>query len=296
MSVQNTYAGNRIQNREDLSDVIAALSPMDAPIYDKLEKGKATNVYHEYLTQEQTRGANAASYAEGTDFGVAANLTPTRQVNYVQTIAAIYQVSREQELTNTAGGSELARQRRYAMEAWKTYMEHELIWGSGISGTSGTARIMKGFLTLLTTATNASGQSITEVRLNSYMQNVWQNSTGGQMMLFAEDSLKRTISTNFITSTTKNLEASKARTLASRIDVYEGDFGVVELYPHRDLAGSNRLFIFRDQSAKLSVMETPNDTELPKLGHYTKGVITGSGTLEVSFPKAGISVSNIVSA
>jgi hypothetical protein len=294
--VQNTYAGNRIQNREDLSDVIGELSPMDTPIYGKLEKGKATNVYHEYLTQEQVRGAGASAYAEGTAAGTANNLTPTRNVNYVETVEAPYQVSREQNIVDAVGGSELAKQRRYAMAAWKTKMENEIIWGSGISGTSGTARIMKGFLTLLSTATNASGQSITENRLNSYVQNVWENSTGGTIMLFADASLKRTISENFVTSTTKNLEASKASKLITNIEVYESDFGTIEMYPHRDLAGSDRLFMFRDNTAKLAVFDTPHIEELSRDGYFEKEAILGSGTLEVNFPKGGISVENITAA
>lgn len=292
--VQNTYAGNRIQNREDLSDIIAELSPMDAPIYDKLEKGKATNVYHEYLTQEQTRGAGATAYAEGSTAGTANNLTPTRNVNYVESIEAPYQVSREQNKVDSVGGTELSKQRRYAMEAWKTKMEAEIIWGSGISGTSGTARIMKGFLTLLSSATNASGQSLTESRLNSYVQNVWENSTGGTIMLFADASLKRTISENFVTSTTKNLEAAKANKLITNIEVYESDFGTIQMYPHRDLAGSNRLFMFRDNAAKLAVFDTPHIEELARDGYFEKESIFGSGTLEVNFPKAGISVQNVV--
>jgi hypothetical protein len=292
--VQNTYAGNRIQNREDLSDIIAELSPMDAPIYDKLEKGKATNVYHEYLTQEQTRGAGATAYAEGAAAGSATNLTPTRNVNYVESIEAPYQVSREQNIVDAVGGSELSKQRRYAMESWKTKMEFELIWGSGVSGTSGTARIMKGFLTLLSASTNASGTSLTESKLNSYVQNVWENSTGGTMMLFADSGLKRTISENFVTSTTKNLEASKARKLTTMIEVYESDFGIVEMYPHRDLAGSNRMFMFRDNAAKLAIFDAPHIEELSRDGYFEKEAIFGAGTLELNFPKAGISVANVI--
>lgn len=44
----NTYSSyDSVGEREDLEDVIYNISPMDTPFLSKLERVKATNVFHE---------------------------------------------------------------------------------------------------------------------------------------------------------------------------------------------------------------------------------------------------------
>lgn len=289
-----TYDGNRKQNREDLSDLITILSPNENPIYDRLPKGAATNVYHEYLSHEIPRSTGGVAAVEGADYSFDALNTPTRNVNYVEEIAKPYKVTITQSLIDRVGGKELPFRRMEAMKAWKNAFEFELLWASGNSGVCNTARIMKGIITSLTKSTNASGQSLTQNSFNSYINGVWNDVSDGTYLAYMDMALKRDISANFITSTVKNLEASDTTKLTTKIDVYQSDVAKdVLLYGHRDLTGSKRLVIVQERALGIAMLENPRDMDVASTGSYTAGVVRGSGTLEMLFPKGGISISNL---
>lgn len=289
-----THDANRKQNREDLLDFITDLSPDETPIYQKLEKGKASNVYHEFLSYTTSRSTAISAGLEGDDYSFSVLDTPTRNINYVEEIPVTYKVSKTQALMDRVGGKELPFRRLDAMRKWKLKMEYDIIFGSGNSGASNTARVMKGILVSMTKATNASAQSITERRFNDYIQGVWNDVSDSTYSAYMDMRLKRDISSNFITSTVKNLEASDTNKLQTKIDTYESDVAKnILLYGHRELNGSSRLFIMQDRAWRLALLENPHDEDVASIGSYTAGVVRGSGTLEFLYPAAGINVTNL---
>lgn len=289
-----SYDGNRKQNREDLLDFITLLSPNENPIFDRLEKTKAQNVYHEYDYYTISRSAGNVAAIEGADYTFSALATPTRNVNYVEEIVQPYKVSITQTLINRVGGQELPFRRLEAMTKWKNAFEYELINASGASGTCNAARIMKGIITSMSSNTSASGQSVTEKSLNSYIQNVWNNVTDGTYLAYMDMRLKRDISSNFVTSVVKNAEATDFRTYSTKIDVYQSDVAKdVLLFGHRDLTGSNKMIIMQERAFRIAMLENPRDMDVPAVGGWMGGVVRGSGTLEALYPTAGIVVTNL---
>lgn len=289
-----TYDGNRKQNRDDLLDFITMLSPNENPIFDRLEKKKATNVYHEYTNYEIARSTGGEAAVEGDDYSFSALSTPTRAVNYVEEIAKPYKISITQTLIDRVGGKELPFRRMEAMKKWKNAFEFELINASGNSGVCNTARYMKGIITSMTKSTNASGQSLTERSFNSYVQGVWNDVSDGNYLAYMDMRLKRDISSNFITSTVKNLEASDTTKLSTKIDIYQSDVAKdIALFGHRDLNASAKLILLQERAFAIAMLENPRDMDVASTGSYVAGVVRGSGTLEALYPKAGIVVSNL---
>jgi hypothetical protein len=114
-------------------------------------------------------------------------------------------------------------------------------------------------------------------------------------MAFLDMRLKRWISSNFITSTVKNLDESEVKKLSSKIDVYQSDVAEnVMLYGHRDLRATNRFFVISRDAYKVALFENIRDIDTTThTGNYVSGKIYGAGTLEFLYPKAAISVTNV---
>lgn len=292
-----THDANRKQNREDLLDIMTDLSPVETPIFSELEKGTATNVYHEFTYYTITRETGIDATVEGADITFSALSNPTRAVNYVQEVTKPYKVSYLQSKSDTVGGKELARRRVEAMKKWKLQMEYSLIFGSGNSGASNTARVMKGILVSLTKATNASAQSqgsLTETNFNNFIQGVWNNVSDDDFNAYLDMRLKRHISGTFSGNSTKNI-ATQDKKLINSVDIYESDVAKnIKLIGHRDLAASNRFFIIQPRAFKMALYENPKDIDATThLGNWYGGKVYGAGTLEFLYPDAGINVTNV---
>lgn len=289
-----SYDANRKQNREDLLDVITDLSPTETPVYRDLEKGRATNPYHEFLSYSVPRATSTGATVEGADITFSALSTPTRNVNYVQEITVPYKISYLQEKADTAGGKEMPRRRVEAMKKWKLAMEYSLIFGSGVSGASDTARTMKGILASLSKATSNSLASLSESKFNDFLNEIWNEVTDDDYSAYLDMRIKRHITSNFTSTTTRNINSGE-RKLINSIDVYESDVAkMVRLNGHRDLSSTNRFFVIQPKAFKVAMYENPRDIEVaPDTGNWTGGKVYGSATLEFLYPKAGISVTNV---
>jgi hypothetical protein len=70
-----------IGNREDLSDIIANISPVDTPMLSRFGKAKATNTLHEWQT-DALASTSTTGVVEGSDVETTALTATTRLGNY----------------------------------------------------------------------------------------------------------------------------------------------------------------------------------------------------------------------
>src|ERR1700755_2666641 len=100
-----------IGNREDLSDMIYRIDPVDTPFMTGAETEKATAVNHEWQTQALAAASNSNAQLEGDD-PTTATVTPTvRLGNLCQISYKVAQVSGTQQAVDHAGrDNELAYQ------------------------------------------------------------------------------------------------------------------------------------------------------------------------------------------
>ena len=279
------------QNKEDLLDLMKTIDVRDQnPLVKELPSGSANGIYHQWTYYSKARSTGGNASLEGEDYTFAALTNPTRTLNYVESIVEPFRISTEQMNEQTVGGSELKRRKMDALRNLMAKMEFEGIYASGNSGASNTARYMKGILSLLSKSTNASNPTVTEANFNNYLQEIWRETTWSTLQLYADVDKKKNID-SFTASTTKYIDASEKR-LINFLNVIETTFGIVELFIHRDLNASKRMFFIDRDSFRWAFYEKPNYQEVPSLGDYTSAVYKTKVTMEALNPLAGIAVLN----
>lgn len=274
--------------REDLIDVITNISPRDTWCLSNFGTTKATNRYHEWLTDAlDTPAANAQ--AEGDDYATVSATPPSRTGNYCQTLAKIFRISDTEEAVNKAGrDSEIAYQTQKAMASLARDIEYALIVNTtAASGASGTARQLKGLagwistnMTTGTTATAASaGSALTEALLNDNLALIWAQ--GGQPSnILCGAFQKRKI--DAFTTNTRDIMA-KEKTLVSAIDIYKSSFGTVAVHLSTTMNSNlaTYVFILGDLNLwKKAWLRPIKKVQLGKTGSSEKYYVEAELTLE----------------
>jgi hypothetical protein len=219
---------------EDLRDFIENVSAVDRPALALLRKSRVRTTYVEWLEDVLPARAHDA-WDEGiahTDISLA---TPTRSTATVQTFAKFGQVSDTQRNVEHAGLNDmfLYQEQKKVAEALND-MEHAIHRGSVVTGASGTARQMAGFLNVITTnATDSSGTTFTEEVFNDLVQLFVDGGTEIRpSVCFVNSYGKRTISL-YSTQVTRNIQASDAMQKLI-VEAHESDFGRVNIHYSRD--------------------------------------------------------------
>ena len=127
--------------REELSDIIYNISPMDTPFVSYAGKGKAENTYSEWLVDALQDTDTGNAQIDGDEFAGAALNAADRVGNYAQISWKEIVVTRRANLVNKAGRkSELAYQEMKAGRALKRDIEAIAMANQvGLAGNSTTA-------------------------------------------------------------------------------------------------------------------------------------------------------------
>ena len=288
-----TYDDNAI--REDLLDLIVNIDPEEDQLYVGLAKHKASQPYHQWLTDTLASVSNVAK-TEGFDPSFAARTNPARKANYTQIISAEFQISDSERNSNTAGFKDrYTYEMQKAMLEWRRYAEFAIVRNSLASGTGSAARQMAGIRAQITTlTTNQASVSLSEKMFNDYLQNAWTNG-GNPDMVLVGGALKRRIS-GFTNTNTRFVDATTS-SVNNTINVYDSDFGRVEVHKHRFVQNSDdtNLNLIGLQKDKWAVahLDEPHYQEIPRTGYSSKGMIVGELTLESLNEKSSFQASNL---
>lgn len=289
-----TYDDNAI--REDLLDLIVNIDPEEDQLYVGLAKHKASQPYHQWLTDTLAAvGLNAQ--VEGFDPAFAARTNPQRKANYTQIISAEFAVSDSERNSNTAGFKDrYSYEMQKAMLEWRRFAEFAIVRGSLASGTGSAARQLAGVFAQITTlATNAASVSLSENMMNSFLQNAWDQ--GGNVdMILVGGTLKRRIS-GFVNTNTRFVDATTSN-VNNTINVYDSDFGRVEIHKHRYVSGQtgdvNRTMVgLQKDKWAIAHLDEPHYQEVPRTGYSSKGMIVGELTLEGLNEKSSFKTTNL---
>lgn len=281
--------------REDLLDLIVNIDPEEDQLYVGLAKHKATQPYHQWLT-DTLAAVGTVAKTEGFDPSYAARTNPSRKANYTQIISAEFQVTDSERNSNTAGFKDrYTYEMQKAMLEWRRYAEYAIVRGSLVSGTGSAARQLAGVKAQITTlATNQGSVSLSETMFNTYLQNAW-NQGGNVDMILVGGTLKRRIST-YTNTNTRFVDASQS-SVNNTINVYDSDFGRVEVHKHRyvTVSGDTNLDLIGIQKDKWAVahLDEPHYQEIPRTGYSSKGMIVGELTLEALNEKSSFITTNV---
>lgn len=289
-----TYSA--VGNREDLSDIITNISPADTPVYSAIGRTKATSTYHEWLEDSLNVPNGApAGIVEGADYTEDTPTNRVRKGNYTQIFRRVYKVTKTQEAVMKAGiKSELKYQMVKAMKEVAIDVERAIILNAAMNaGSATTARQMGGIPAFVSTNVLANGgtpRALTEDLFNQAIQQAW--ASGGDVdMVIASGKNKRTIS-SFTAGNTKVVEADKGEVTAY-IDVYDSDFGRVQIIAHRQGMPDDKIYILDKSLWKVAVLRPFSQTKLPETGSFVGAVIEGELTLEARAEQGNAIIADI---
>ena len=302
MAIYNRY--DAVGAREDLSDVIYNISPTDTPIMSSIGKTKATGVYHEWQTDALAASTTANALVEGAD-ATAADLSPTTRIgNYTQIVGKTIQVSGTLEAVDKAGRkSEKAYQLAKASSEIKRDIETIITanQGQAAGSSNSTARVMGSLLSYIKTNTSKNGTSVTgvdpttvgvstrtdgttrtftEAMLKDVVAKVF-TSGGTPSTLFVSPALKQVVSGfSGLAAQRYQVPTSGQATILAGADLYQSDFGVLQIVPNRFMRTRDAL-VLDPEYAALAYLRPFQTIELAKAGDSDKTQILAELTLEV---------------
>jgi len=246
--------------REDLSDVIYNIAPMDTPFMSGCAKTTADNTFFEWQTDSITAGAANRKIEGDDDIGADARVLPVRLGNYTQISQYVNQTSGTDQVMNYAGhGKNQAYQLAKNGKRMKRDMESMLTQNViRAVGDATTARATAGIPTWLATSfvaggsggsstagsigqtlmvNNTSTAAATEGNIKAVIKKCY-DAGGSPDMMLVPSNIKQTISTlsqsvsDLRTAANKDAPAS----VVAAVDIYVSDFGTFRIVPDRNLA------------------------------------------------------------
>ncbi len=291
-----------IGEREDLVDVIYDISPQDTPIMSSIGKGRASAVYHEWQTDSLAAATSGNAAVEGAD-ATAATLSPTTRLgNYTQIVQKTVQVSGTLEAVDKAGRkSEKAYQLAKASAELKRDIETIITANQGrTAGSSTSARKMASLLSWIKTNTNKGGgttatdpttigestrgdgitRTFQESMLKDVVQQVYTEG-GTPTLLVVPPALKQVVSGfTGLTQHRYNSNATAEITILAGADLYQSDFGVLQIVPNRFMRTRDAL-VLDPEYASLNYLRPFQTNEIARQGDSQKTQILAELALEV---------------
>lgn len=243
-----TFATNDMVGiREDLSDIITNIAPVETPFFSSAAHTSADNVLHEWQTDTLAAAANNAAI-EGDDAPQDSGTATTRLNNRTQISTKDARVTGTGQSVNTAGRSdELDYQLLKRGRELRRDIETALLSNKAkVVGNDSTARELAGIVSWIATNESTSGTAPTGDGSDTR--------TNGTQRAFTEDLLKPVLVDIFneggfpetlmlgpfnrqkaSTFSGGNTAMQKAEdsVLHASFDVYESDFGQLKIVPNR---------------------------------------------------------------
>jgi len=290
--------------REDLTDVIYDISPTDTPIMSSIGKTKATSVTHEWQTDSLAAATTANALVEGASASEGTITPTTRLANLTQIVGKTVMVSGTLLASDLAGRkSEMAYQLAKASAEIKRDIETIITANQGqTAGSSGSsARKLGSLLSYIKTNTSKNGTSVTGVDPTTLGVST---RTDGSTRAFTETILKDVIAKVFASGGTPSalfvspaqkqvvsaftglaaqryqVPTSGQATILAGADLYQSDFGVLQIVPNRFMRTRDAL-VLDPEYAALAYLRPFQTNDIAKVGDADKKQILAELTLEV---------------
>ena len=265
-----TFSG--VQVREDLSDIIYNISPMDTPFMSGAGKGSCSNTLFEWQKDELAAAA-ANQKLEGDDPASLAVVEPTKLTNYTQISEKAVQTSGTAEAVDWAGRkssqayqlAKRAKEIKRDMELMLTGEDVKTAGGAGAArktaalmswlgdATAGDSNIIDG-PTDAAVANAGDGTAVkapsgadavlTMSMLNNCVQQVWE-AGGNPDIIMCDAALKvkmTALAGSVVADLVTNHDKATPAHAVNSVDVIVTDFGTFKIVPSR-LCLPNQLYI-----------------------------------------------------
>ncbi len=284
-------------NREDLSDRIYMISPTDTPFMSGVRRTKATAVKHEWQTDALAAAVATNQVLEGDAATTDAATATVRLNNNCEISDKVPRVTGTQEIVNKAGRkSEMAYQVAKRAQELKRDMESSLLANKiTAGGDATTARDLGGIETWIatntefgvggsaggtgsSTRTDGTNRSLTEALLKSGLKKCWDS--GGDPECIMVGSFDKQVISGFTGNATR-FKGAEDKTLKAAIDIYDSDFGELEIIPNRFQVAESTLILQKDMWA-VAYLRPFQLWDLAKTGDTERKQLLVEYTLESS--------------
>lgn len=300
--------------REDLADIIYDISPMDTPFMSNVQRDSASQVLHEWQTDELAAATSGNAQVEGDDYTGDTATPSVRYGNYCRISAKVPRVSGTLRAEDTAGRrDELSYQIAKRGRELKRDIESSLLGlQAATAGVAASARVSAGVAVWLfgnhvkasgptgsTAATVASGVPGTDVNvgtsaarsafveadLKTAIQNCWTD--GGDpsiVMTTAGNKVQASSFTGIATQYRDNPQMAPAAIIGAA-DVYVSDFGTHQIVANRFMP-SGAAYVLDMEYWSVAYLRPIQQIELAKTGDSDRRLILGEYTLAALAPNS----------
>lgn len=307
-----------IGNREDLTDQIYNISPLETPFATMAAKVKATAVKHEWQTDALAAAATNRNI-EGDDSDTNTAVPTTRLSNYTQIFKKTIRVSGSQNAVNTAGrDKEEAYQLMKRSKEIKRDIEFALTRNQASSaGGANTARSLASVESWLATNKTSKGtgtaqstpgfandavaaptdstatSSFTQTDLKAMLAAAW-SAGGNPTVVIAGPTAKQRISTfsGIATLYRETGSTAKGTKIVGAADIYVHDFGEVRIVPDRFSRDQTVLILDMDYWAIASLRGMTKE-KLAKTGDSERWHLLTELTLESRNEAASAKITDV---
>lgn len=291
--------------KEDVLDRIIMLEAYDRTLLSELAKGSCTQATHSWLHDTYAVPA-ANSNIEGADATAETLSGQERLSNNTQIFNKVIQVSRTMIETSQYGKkTEVGYQKLKKAKELASDIEFALITGASATGASATARTLAGVLAHITTNISAYSAAAVltaadtgfEIAYNDILEDVF--TSGGDPKWALMSPFQKRRCTSWSAYTTRNIDA-KDRRLVAAVDVYESNFGLQRLIPHRiwglSSCARDKLAVLDPKKWRVCRLSPTHTDKLGKTGDSEKWQLVVELTLEAQAEEANGQISGLATA
>ena len=282
-------------DREDLSNIIYNISPMQTPFMSSIGKRSVKNVVFDWQT-ESLPVPVATGELEGFELSRSASTATVRQSNVCMISKRDATVTGSQESSDPAGKrSEMAHQLAIMSKALKRDMEEALCQkGAKTTGDASTARVTGGFESWITSndsrgtggastgggaaPTDGTQRDLTEDLLKDVLQLCFEN--GGEPSLAICGPHNKQVISGF-TGRSQARQFVDSNTVEASVSIYSSDFGELKIVP-ANRSRERSLLLVDPEFAKVAYLRDFKTIDISTIGDAMTKLLVVEFGLEVS--------------
>jgi len=282
-------------DREDLSNIIYNISPMQTPFMSSIGTRNVKNVVFDWQT-ESLPTPSGTGQLEGFELSRAASTATARVSNVCQISYRDATVTGSQDAADAAGKrSEMAHQLAIMAKALKRDMEEALCQkGAKTTGNATTARQTGGFESWITTndsrgtngastgggaaPTDGTQRALTETLLKDVLELMFASGAEPNLAICGPHN-KQVISG--FTGRSQARQMVDANTVEASVSIYSSDFGELKIVPS-NRSRERSLLLVDPEFAKVSYLRSFDTIDIATIGDAETKMIVVEYGLEVS--------------
>ena len=289
----DTYSATA--DREDLSNIIYNISPMQTPFMSSIGSRNVKNVVFDWQT-ESLPTPSSSGELEGFELSRSAATATVRKSNVCMISKRDATVSGSQEVSDAAGKrSEMAHQLAIMAKALKRDMEEALCQKNAkATGNASTARKTGGFENWIESnesrgtngasagdgaaVTDGTQRALTETLLKGVLQSCFSN--GGEPSMAICGPVNKQKISGF-TGRSSARQMIDANTVEASVSIYSSDFGELQIVPS-NRSRERSLLLVDPEFAKVAYLRNFQTVDIATIGDAETKMLVVEYGLEVS--------------